>query len=157
MIVYFACDHAGVEMKEALYKAFDSGYFGNTYSLVDCGADKLVEGDNYPFYIAKAARRVSVDAFHSPSYAIVLGGSGTGEMIMANRFAHVRACVYQGGDMKLIALAKEHNDANVLSLGARFITLEEAKEAVRIFLDAPFSHDERHVERIIQIEEEAGR
>ena len=156
MIVYFATDHAGFAMKEVIYKAFDTGFFGNGYSLVDCGADKFVEGDNYPFYIAKAARRVSIDAFHSPSYAIVFGGSGTGEMIMANRFSHVRACVYQGGDIKLIALAKEHNDANVLSLGARFITIDEAKEVVRVFLTTPFSHDERHVERIIQIEEEAG-
>lgn len=155
MILYFACDHAGFEMKEALYKACDAGEFGNRYSLVDCGADSFKEGDNYPFYIAKAARRVSDDATHAPSYAIVLGGSGTGEMIMANRFPHVRACVYQGGDIKLVALAKEHNDANVLSLGARFITLEEAKEAVRVFLTTPFSHDERHVERIIQIEEES--
>jgi ribose 5-phosphate isomerase B len=65
----------------------------------------------------------------------------------------VRAIVYAGGNLELVKLGREHNDANVISIGARFVTEAEAIQAINLFLSTPFSHDERHAERIIQIEE----
>lgn len=157
MVIYFACDHAGFEMKTAVWKAFQEGEFGEGYTLTDCGAETHKEGDDYPAYMASAARHVSEDAFHAPSMAFIFGGSGTGEAMVANRFPHVRAAVYQGAEISLVALSREHNDANILSIGARFVTLEQAKKAVTTFLTEPFSHDERHANRIIQIEEVTSR
>lgn len=153
MIVYLASDHAGFEMKESIREAFDKGEFGGGYAIVDCGADHFKDGDDYPSYMARAAEHVSEDAEHNPSLAILFGGSGAGEAIVANRFPFVRAIVYQGADMSLVALGKEHNDANVLSVGARFVSLTKAKEAISLFLSTPFSHDERHSRRIIDIED----
>ena len=84
--------------------------------------------------------------------AIVFGGSGVGEAIVANRFAHVRAVTYAGGPLDVIKKSREDNDTNVLSFGARFVSFNEAKQALDLFLATPFSHLERHADRIIQIE-----
>ena len=150
MRIYLATDHAGFSHKEKA-KVFlvDKGY-----EVIDCGAKEYKEGDGYPPYMSEAARNVQADAFHAPSYAVIFGGSGQGEAIVANRFHHVRAIVYTGGNLELIKLGKEHNDANILSVGARFCTEAEMLIAIELFLATPFTHDERHVERIIEIEEE---
>jgi ribose 5-phosphate isomerase B len=149
MKIYVATDHAGFQLKEDVKKYLEE----QGEEVYDCGALTLEPGDGYPVYMAKAAENVQKDALHDPSLAIIFGGSGQGEAIVANRFRHVRAVVYAGGNLELVKLAKEHNDANVLSIGARFVTLEEAIQAIRLFLDTPFSHDERHADRIIQIDE----
>jgi ribose 5-phosphate isomerase B len=101
----------------------------------------------------QAAKSVHDDAMHAPSVAIIFGGSGQGEAIVANRFRHVRAIVYAGGNLELVKLGREHNDANVLSIGARFVSLAEAVSAIDLFMATLFSHEERHSDRIIQIEE----
>ncbi|MDB5260148.1 MAG: ribose-5-phosphate isomerase ribose 5-phosphate isomerase, partial [Candidatus Nomurabacteria bacterium] len=88
-----------------------------------------------------------------PSMAVIFGGSGVGEAIVANRFKHVRAVVYANGPLDVIKVSREHNDTNVLSIGVRFVTENEAKQAIKLFLETPFSHAERHSDRIIQIEE----
>ncbi len=149
MKIYVATDHAGFSHKEALKKYFED----KSFEIVDCGAKEYKDGDQYPVYMSEAARNVQADAFHAPSFAIIFGGSGQGEAIVANRFPHVRAIVYAGGNLELVKLGKEHNDANILSIGARFCTEEEMIIAVETFLTTPFSHAERHVERIIEIEE----
>lgn len=150
MRVYLATDHAGFSYKELLKAHLAS----KEIEVIDCGANVFKDGDAYPPYISEAARNVQADAFHSPSFAVVFGGSGQGEAIVANRFAHVRAIVYAGGSMELVKLGKKHNDANILSIGARFCTEKQMIEAVETFLSTPFSHHERHVERILEIEED---
>ncbi len=126
------------------------------YEVEDCGAHELSEEDDYTDFIRIAGEHVSADPVDSR--AIVLGGSGQGEAMCANRFPHVRAGVFYGTrgeqtdagghSLDMIASLRTHNDANVLSLGARFISEEEAKEAVRVFLSTPFTAEERHVRRI---------
>jgi ribose 5-phosphate isomerase B len=153
--VLFATDHAGFEMKTALIPFVkDLGY-----EVFDMGAYAYDKNDDYPDFIAPCAFEVSKsDSTHT--VAIILGASGQGEAIMANRFKGVRAVVYNGFSRKEgeenaknpLLLTKEHNDANVLSLGARFLSLDEAKDAVRLWLSAPFSCDDRHMRRISKID-----
>ena len=150
MKVYFAADHAGFSLKNELIN-FVRGEMN--FSVEDCGASEMNVADDYPEIIARAAIALQKDiAQEFNSYAIVIGGSGTGEAMVANRFAGIRAAVYYGGNEKILELSREHNDANVLSLGARFLSLEDAKSAVYRWLSTPFSGDERHVRRIGQIE-----
>ena len=150
MTIYLATDHAGFELKEKI-KIYLEELGG--HEVYDCGALTLEPGDDYPEYIARAAEKVQFDALHEPAMAVVFGGSGVGEAIVANRFRHVRAVVYAGGPLDVIKLSREHNDANVLSLGARFVTEAEAKQAVDLFFTTPFSHAERHADRVIAIDE----
>ncbi len=149
MKIYLATDHAGFPLKESIKKYLEE----KDYEVYDCGALTLEPGDGYPEYMACAAESIQKDAMHAPSMAVIFGGSGQGEAIVANRYRHVRAIVYAGGNLELVKLGREHNDANVISIGARFVTESEAKQAIDLFLATPFSHDERHAERIIQIDE----
>ncbi len=147
--MYLATDHAGFSLKEEVKKYLEE----KGQEVYDCGALTLEPGDDYPEYMAQAANNVQKDALHEPSFAIIFGGSGQGEAIVANRFRHVRAIVYAGGNLELVKLGREHNDANVLAIGARFVTLAEAIQAIELFLVTPFSHAERHADRIIKIDE----
>ena len=139
--VYFATDHAGFPLKQELVSFVTM--LG--YEVEDLGARTLDPLDDYPDLIAPAAARVAED---EGSLAIILGGSGQGEAMVANRVVGARAAVYYGGSLELVRLAREHNNANLLSLGARFLDLETAKQAVALFLETPFSGEERHVRRI---------
>ena len=143
MVVYFATDHAGFALKEVLvsYVRDELGYM-----VEDCGAHTFVEGDDYPDLISKAAEKVNDEP--EERCAIILGGSGEGEAMVANRMKNVRATVYYGGRPEIITLSKEHNNANVLSLGARFLSEDEAKDAVKTWLQTRFGGDERHVRRL---------
>tara|TARA_B100000745_G_scaffold285463_1_gene220728 strand:+ start:1740 stop:2261 length:522 start_codon:yes stop_codon:yes gene_type:complete len=147
MTVYFGTDHAGFELKEMLvwYVRDELGY-----DVVDCGAKVYDKDDDYPEFIAKAAQAV---AQQPTNRGIILGGSGQGEAMVANRFLGVRATVYYGGTPEIISLSREHNDANVLSLGARFVSEDEAKEVVKTWLAKEFSGDERHIRRIKKIDQ----
>lgn len=149
MKIYVATDHAGFALKEEIKSYLEE----KGHEVYDCGALTLEDGDDYPAYMVSAAENVQKDALHDPSYAVIFGGSGQGEAIVANRFRHVRAIVYAGGNLDLIRLGREHNDANVLSLGARFVTGSEAKQAIDLFFATVFTHEERNVDRIIQIDE----
>lgn len=146
-MIYLATDHAGFELKEKLKIYLQE--LG--YEVKDFGAFSYDENDDYPDFIRLAAEAVAKNP--EKDKAVVLGGSGQGEAISANRFKGVRAVVYYGKDEKIITLSREHNNANVLSFGARFLTEEEAKRAIKLWLETEFRGEERHVRRIKKIDE----
>lgn len=148
--VHFGADHAGFELKEALVNYVKK--LG--YSVVDHGAHLYDAYDDYPDFVGPAAEAVSN---HPNSLkGIVIGGSGQGEAMVANQYPNVRAVVFYGNKIfrgdDIIKLSRQHNDANVLSLGARFLTTGEAKDAVRVWLKTPFSGEYKHLRRIKKIE-----
>lgn len=150
-VIYIGTDHAGFALKEILVPYVQS--LG--YEVVDCGDVVPNETDDYPDFIAPVAKAVALNPDHI--HGIILGGSGQGEAMVANKFPHVRAVVYYGepsmfGKSDIITLSREHNDANILSLGARFISVSLAKKAVKKWLETKFSNAERHVRRIKKIE-----
>lgn len=146
MKILFASDHAGFELKRELMPVVEALGF----EVEDKGPFELKADDDYPDFIAPAAAEVSRDPENSR--AIIIGGSGEGEAMVANRFTFVRAAVYYGGNLEIIKLSREHNNANVLSLAARFLKSDEAKEAVTLWLTIPFLGDERHRRRIEKID-----
>jgi ribose 5-phosphate isomerase B len=142
MKVFLATDHAGFEMKEKIKSFLQK----EGYEVGDFGAYQYDKNDDYPDFISKAAEAVSKDP---ESRGIVLGKSGAGECIVANKFKGVRS--FLGINKENVKLAREHNDANVLSLGSNFVSDEEANELAKIFLETPFSNDPRHIRRIEKI------
>jgi len=146
MKIFLATDHAGFALKEEIKEYLKSA----DYDVVDFGAYTEEEGDDYPDFIKQAATAISEST--DDEKAIIFGGSGQGENIVANRFPGVRSVVFYGGPLDIITLSREHNDANILSLGARFVTPHEAKEVVGLWLSTRFSGEDRHVRRICKIE-----
>lgn len=146
MKIYLASDHAGFELKNILVEFLRA----QGRDVEDMGPAALQPGDDYPDFIKPLAQKV---AQNKGSFGIALGGSGEGEAIAANRVEGARAAEYYGGNLQVVRLAREHNDANVLSLGARFINTEHAKEAVELFLSTPFSAEERHARRIKKLDD----
>ena len=146
MKIFLGADHAGFKLKNKIKTYLEE--LGE--EVFDKGANELNEQDDYPDFILPVARAVRED---KGAKGIILGGSGQGEAIVANKIPGVRAVVYYGGDKKILTLSREHNDANVLSLCARFLTEEEAITAVKLWLETSFSKEERHERRIKKIEE----
>lgn len=145
MKIFLAADHRGYALKEKIKQWLST--WG--YECQDFGAQQLDNDDDYPDFISHVAEAVSKDPENSKG--IILGGSGQGEAILANRYQGVRAIVYYGGPEDIIKLSREHNDANILSLGASFLHEESAKKAVKLWLETPFSQDARHVRRLNKI------
>lgn len=145
--IILAADHAGFQLKEAIKAHLQS----KKYEVVDVGAHELRDGDDYPEYMAAAALKVAQDVGGNTK-AVIFGGSGEGEAIVANRFPGVRALVWYGGNTEILKLSRQHNNANVLSMGARFVDEKTAKEAVDLWLSTEFSNEERHQRRIEQID-----
>ncbi|OHA80104.1 MAG: ribose-5-phosphate isomerase [Candidatus Yonathbacteria bacterium RIFCSPHIGHO2_01_FULL_51_10] len=145
MKIIIGTDHAGFELKEELARFLaELGH-----EVEDMGAYILDGSDDYPDSIGRVARVIAAD---TSARGVILGGSGQGEAIAANRVHGVRAAVYYGGPIEIVRLSRAHNDANVLSFGARFISTEEAKEALTVWLHEPFTGEERHVRRIQEID-----
>lgn len=146
MKIYIGTDHAGFELKEKL-KVFlaDLGH-----TVEDKGAIAYDGQDDYPDFIRPVAEAVSRD---ESARGIIIGGSGQGEAMCANRVRGARAAVYYGGPVDIAVLSREHNDANILSLGARFVEEEEALEVVKLWLATPFGGEERHARRVKKIDE----
>jgi len=145
--IYLGCDHAGFEMKEKI-KLF-LGSLG--YNIEDEGAYTYNPDDDYPDFILKVAKAVAGDPENNRG--IILGGSGQGEAMVANRVKSVRAAVYYARNLNMIEVTREHNDANILALGARFLEEDDALAAVKYWLETSFKNEERHLRRIKKIDE----
>ena len=157
MTIYLASDHGGFKLKELIKKhLIDAGR-----EVVDCGNTQYDADDDYPDFVKKAAEEVQKNP---ENRGIILGGSGQGEAMVANRYTGIRCMVFYGPVMPKEAMdmggekvedpfenlrtSRRHNDSNMLSLGARLMTNEEAFKAVDIWLNEPFSNAERHLRRI---------
>ena len=144
--IFLASDHAGFKLKEKI-KVY---LLKKEYSAEDLGAFSCKKNDDYPNFIIPCAKKV---AKTKNSLGIIFGGSGQGEAIAANKVKGVRAVVYYHPNLKMIKLSKEHNDANVLSLGAKFLKEKEAIQSINLWLKTKFSEEKRHLRRLKKIEE----
>jgi len=144
MKIFLATDHAGFELKEFIKSHLNV----LNHEVEDCGALEMDPLDDYPDFIIPAARKV---ASNPNAKGIIMGGSGQGEAIAANRIKGARAVVYYDGPMEIIKLSRMHNNANILSFGPRFITNEKAAEAVDLWLNEPFEGG-RHKQRIDKLD-----
>jgi ribose 5-phosphate isomerase B len=140
--VYLGSDHAGFELKSVLANWLASA----GHEVTDCGPGSFHADDDYPPYVMRAAAAVAADP---GSLGIVIGGSGNGEQIAANKIAGIRAAL--AWSEETARLARLHNDANVLSLGARMHPVEDAIAFAKVFLETPFSGEARHVRRLSMI------
>ena len=145
MIIHIATDHAGLELKEKV-KSYLSKL---DYEVIDHGAYEYDALDDYPDFIFPCAEAVSNDP---NSKGIILGGSGQGEAMAANRVKGVRAAVFYNGPDEIIKLSREHNDANILSLGARFMSDQEMYKIIELWLSTDFESG-RHKRRIEKLDE----
>ena len=144
MKIYIAADHAGFNLKKYLKKQL----LADGYDIEDCGAFHFDPLDDYPDFIIPAAEKV---ANQPNSRGIIIGGSGQGEAMAANRIQGVRAAVYYDGPIDIVKLSRLHNNANILSLGARFLSVERSTEILNIWLEEKFE-GERHENRINKLD-----
>jgi ribose 5-phosphate isomerase B len=161
MRIALATDHAGFEQLKSLQVFIES--LG--HECWNFGPQEFKPQDDYPDFIRPAAEKVSSGECER---GLILGGSGQGEAIAANRFRAVRCAVFYGpvfplrivdaeghesrDPYEIIRLSRKHNDSNMLSLAARFVTLEDMKQAVKLWLETDFSGEERHKRRINKID-----
>lgn len=146
MKVHIATDHAGLEFKNTLKEHL----LHQGYESVDHGAHEYNPDDDYPAFVIAAAEAVASDQRSGvEALGVVFGGSGNGEQIAANKVKGIRAALVWNA--ATAQLAREHNDANVISIGARQHSVEEALQLIDTFLHTPFSKEVRHSRRIAQI------
>jgi ribose 5-phosphate isomerase B len=161
MKLYIGADHTGYELKEKLKTYFDE--LG--HQVEDKGAFKYDENDDYPDFIKPMAEVVAKE---EGSFGILLGGSGQGEAMCANRVSGARATVFYGeavakeaidikgtksvDSFEIIKLARIHNNSNILSLGTRFLSEDEIKFAIELFISTKFENEERHKRRINKLD-----
>ena len=161
MNIALATDHAGFEQLKDLRAYLESaGHICKNF-----GPGSLNPGDDYPDFIAPAAKAV---ASGECQMGIILGGSGEGEAMAANRFKGIRCAVFYGPAVprkvidaagrishdpyEVLRLSRQHNDANMLSLAARFVSLEDMKHVIKLWLETPFSNEERHKRRVAKLD-----
>lgn len=154
MKIFIGTDHAGYVLKEKLVTFLKA----QGHEVIDKGAFEYNEGDDYPDFVIPVAREVSHDPDNTKG--IILGATGEGEAITANKFSHVRAVVYYGkshsvvdDEADVLIRSREHNNANILSLGARYFTEEDMMSAVDLWLKTPYSKGERHIRRLAKIDQ----
>jgi ribose 5-phosphate isomerase B len=159
MKIFISADHAGFRLKEKLIPFLEN----LKYEVIDKGAFKFDIDDDYPDVAILVAEEISKSNLGTNDIrGIILGGSGQGEAMVANRFPYVRAIVFNGQYQSVnsgidipneISASREHNNSNILAIGARFLNEEEAKSAVEQWLKIRFTSEERHVRRIKKIDE----
>lgn len=142
MRLHIGSDHAGLELKAILIDHLTAA----GHEVTDHGPFAYDALDDYPLFCIPAAQAVAADP---ESLGIVLGGSGNGEQMAANKVKGIRAALVWSRETA--KLAREHNDANVISIGGRMHSSEVCKELIDVFISTPFSNDERHIRRVKQI------
>ena len=148
MRIHIATDHAGLEFSQDLQEHLRAA----GHEVIDHGPTEYDPIDDYPAFCINAAAAVVRDQQAGvEALGIVFGGSGNGEQIAANKVKGVRAALVWS--LSTAVLARQHNDANVIAIGARQHTVEEAKSFIDAFIAEPFSFEERHVRRIAQLAE----
>lgn len=159
-MIYLATDHTGLKLKNAV-KEF---LIKKGYPVLDCGAYDFNPSDDYPDFISKAAASVSKNP---QDLAIIFGGSGQGEAMVANKFLNVRCALFYSkavplevadisgrvsdDPFEILRLTRQHNQANVLSIGARFLKEVDVLKAVQVWLETPIGKEARHVRRVEKI------
>jgi len=144
MKIHLATDHAGLDLKNLIKEYL----IGKGHEVTDHGAYEYDALDDYPDFIFPCAHAVATD---KESRGIILGGSGQGEAMAANRIKGARAVVFYNGPAEIVKLSREHNDANILSLGARFMSETEIYDVIEMWLDEPFEGG-RHQRRIEKLD-----
>ena len=144
MKVHLATDHAGLELKDKI-KLY---LIELEHEVIDHGAYEFDALDDYPDFIFPCAKAVAEE---QESRGIILGGSGQGEAMAANRIKGIRAAVFYNGPEEIIKLSRQHNNANILSLGARFMTEEEIYRIIKIWFGEDFEGG-RHQRRIEKLD-----
>jgi ribose 5-phosphate isomerase B len=148
MRIHIATDHAGLDFSRHLIEHLTNA----GHDVIDHGPTEYDALDDYPAFCINAAQAVVNDqAQDTPALGVVFGGSGNGEQIAANKVRGARAALVW--NISTARLAREHNDANVISIGARQHTIEDATAFIDAFIAEPFSNQERHVRRIAQLAE----
>ena len=153
MKIFIGTDHAGYVLKEKLVTSLTA----EGYEVIDKGAYEYDEHDDYPDFVIPVGEEVSKDPDNVRG--IIIGATGQGEAIAVNKFPNVRAMVYYGegkcvvdDEANIIVRSREHNNSNILSLGARFLREEEMMSAVDLWLKTPYTGSERHVRRLAKID-----
>lgn len=165
MRIALATDHAGYEQLKDIQEYLES--LG--HECRNFGPDSLNPADDYPTFIFQAARAVASGEYER---AVIMGGSGQGEAMAANRFKNIRCAIFYGPSVakkvvdiegrisrnpyEIIKLSRQHNDSNVLSLAARFVSLQDMKQATKLWLETPFGAAERHKRRIEELTQEGS-
>lgn len=141
MKIYIAGDHAGFKIKEKLRPWLEK----QRYKVIDVGPFNYNPRDDYSDFVIPLAKKVARD---KKSRGIIIASSGQGEIIAANRVKGARAVLFYGGNPNILKLSREHNDSNILSMGARFLNEKQIKRAITVWLKAPFSNAVRHKRRL---------
>ena len=144
MIIHIATDHAGLDLKNSLKEYLNS----KGYEVVDHGAFEYDVRDDYPDFIFPCAKAVASD---KNSKGVILGGSGQGEAMAANRIKGIRAAVYYGSEVDIPILSRRHNNSNILSIGARFVSKKEIYAILDKWLSEPFTGG-RHQRRLDKLD-----
>ena len=157
MKIYIGADHAGYKLKEKLIEYL----LELDYEVADKGAFDFNPVDDYPDFVKHVAEAVVGE---EGSFGVVIGASGQGEAMCANRMRGIRSAVYygkagtqkdmSGNTLDMVASMRAHNNANMVALGARFISEDEAKQVIKKFLETKFSNEERHIRRINKLDHE---
>lgn len=145
MALYIASDHAGFKTKEYLKKELAK----QGIQCKDFGAFSYKKTDDYPDFIIPLAQAIGKNP--KENRGIILGWSGQGEAIAANKIKGVRAALFYGGSFEIVKLSRTHNDSNILSIGSGFVSKSRAFKATLLWLNTPFSNRARHARRIKKI------
>ena len=146
-VIYISGDHAGFKIKQKIIPWLEK----QGHKVIDCGPFKYKKDDDYPDFVIPMAKKV---AKNKDSRGVIIAGSGQGEVVAANRIRGIRTVLYYGyvSPQRVLKLSRAHNDSNVISMGAKVLSVKQIKQAIKIWLAAPFSNSTRHKRRLKKLD-----